>query len=112
MEKIAVGSIVLPYSKEHPILAFSQDKPDLFLRARYHDQLGIWYSMVAFEDDPNPTSIADSDRGGGLVVFIRRVPKAGEAIRIAKILSDGSSARGTIIPLSVNVQCPKDHELK
>jgi hypothetical protein len=111
MKPIAVGDIVFPYSKSLALQTFKKENPDVFIRARYHEQLNIWYSISCLEGNENPTLPESSDKSGGLIVFLQRVPKAGEGVRISKVAASGSSARGTIIDIqNVRYQSPFEFE--
>ena len=108
---ITVGDLVLPYTKDLPIATFHQDNDqnqDLFIRAKRHEQ-GVWYS----DCDATPTGEAKHPltAGRGVVIFVPRVVKKGELVRLVRVYPGGASGRGAIIPAPASIVTPMDYEL-
>ena len=108
---IAIGDLVLPYTKDLPIATYHQDddqNQDLFIRAKMHD-LGVWYS----DCDATPTGEAKHPltAGSGIVIFVPRVLKKRELVRLIKVYPGGKSGRGAILPVSDSIVTPMDYEL-
>ena len=110
MKPIEPGMLILPYTKSLPITTFQQTDPDapdgLFIRARFHEGLGVWYSDCS--DGSTPSHPLSSK--GGLIVFVPRKIKLAEVVRVTASISP-SAARGTPLLATLDFQTPLDFEL-
>ena len=108
---IEVGNLVLPYTRTLPIITYRQDDSEadeFFIRAKKHVGLNVWYADCA-EVTGNGTHPISSK--SGLIVFVPRIVKKGEIIRITSVFPNGAAARGSMIPAPQDFRTPLDFEL-
>lgn len=113
---IEVGALIRPYTRTLPVITYHQEingngndeADEFFIRAKKHTGMNIWYSDCAELNESGSHALAS---GGGLVVFVPRVVKQGEIIRVTSVFPNGSAARGTIMRAPMEFATPLEFEL-
>jgi hypothetical protein len=113
---LSEGQIVLPYDRDHPMVLYKsnhENSVDAFVRAKFHEQLGLWWSETDFyAENGNPRLNAPGrDGNSGLIVFVDpNTILCGLGIRITRVFNGGTSAKGVAIRLPIELKLLSYHD--
>lgn len=103
-------TLIVPYIKTKAIRTLRNSSADngpagLFIRAKAHPYIeGMWFTYVSDTGEVE----TQYERDHGIVVFVPRALRVGEAVLVEKVFMHGMAAKGHPVPLPHDYVCPAE----